>query len=426
MPHPVIRSACDRCHDQKLRCTRAASGGPCVRCNKSKATCTWTPLSTRRQREPKRGLDNTASALPDAVVTDTSMPTLSDTAPAGCTAPTMNRDAAIDAMQTGVGFELTPDVPQNVGTLWSDLTFLASVSNTSSSSPSFTIPTDSFVSATQSPPPSQAAYPPNDQILSNWQSRFNQEWAMLSAEQDQASRGAPLLTDTFHFDTPSELSALSSLPLDTIRRLTELHLELFTLASRVPKPPTCVSQPLSWKDKDVALDRTFHLSHAFIEAVDQLASGPIRMSADCVSDFTDTPPDTDDSPLDYASLLLVLSCYQRLIEIYDAVFGNMQACLDRSSITAREDYVRMPDVKVGSFSLPDSSALQITLILQLARHLLRRMGSMVVGLNQKNSKSNATTNDLISVTVQTVCSRENELIERITKLRNTLVSLDIL
>ncbi|KAI2626421.1 hypothetical protein GGR54DRAFT_636992 [Hypoxylon sp. NC1633] len=129
---------------------------------------------------------------------------------------------------------------------------------------------------------------------------------------------------------------------------------------------------------------------------------------------------------DQSSFLLVLSCYQRLIETYDDIFGNMQACLDRSSVTAREDYVQMPDVKVGSFSIPDSSALQITLILQLARHLIRRMGIIIKNLNPRPNAAIDGANDLLSLTFKALSIRESDLIERINKLRNTLVSLDIL
>lgn len=225
----------------------------------------------------------------------------------------------------------------------------------------------------------------------------------------------------------SRLSGPRSLPVDTIRRLTDLHVELFTLATHIPKPPTNISQPLSWKDKDMAIDKTFQLSHAFIEAIDNLDFRQSPNSLELTAWTTESPTaPANDAPLDQASLLLVLSCYQRLIESYDDIFGNMQACLDRFAITAREDYVKMPDVKIGSLSIPDSSALQITLILQMARHLLRRIGAMVTNLNQRQIATNALMDNLTSITAQTVSSRENDLIQRITTLRNTLVTLDIL
>ncbi|KAI0973105.1 hypothetical protein F4678DRAFT_38658 [Xylaria arbuscula] len=376
MPHPTIRSACDRCHDQKLRCTRSASGGACSRCTRAKAACTWMPSSSSSSttRRP-RAMDTTTPPAIDILLPSTS---------------------AAESLNFGIA------------ATWSDpAAFLPPDASASAT----TLPTPSFTSLT--PYTESPSSPARSNHHNDWQSRFNHEWVMLSAEQagnngtSTSSNGHGSARSTTAVSVPRDKSRPDNLPLDTIRHLTELHLDLYSLASRVPKPPTCILQPLSWKDKDVALDRTFQLSYDFISAVDRLSAADSHQSED-------------------ASLLLVLSCYQRLIEIYGAILGNMQACLDRSAITAPEDYVRMPDVKVGSFSLPDSSALQITLILQLARHLLRRIGSMIVRLNQKSLGTMTSTDPLTSATLQTVSSRENELIERITKLRNTLVTLDIL
>jgi hypothetical protein len=203
---------------------------------------------------------------------------------------------------------------------------------------------------------------------------------------------------------------------------------MFTLSSTIPKPPASISQPHSWKNKDRAIDKTFQLSQRLIEVLDKLYP---RVSES--NSYALTPPQEDALPVvapsdppsfDQSSFLLVLSCYQRLIETYYNIFGNMQACLDRSMVTAREDYVQMPDVKVGSFSVPDSSALQITMVLQLSRHLLRRMGTIIKSVNANCNGGGA--NDLMSLTFKAVNTREEELIETINKLRNSLVSLDIL
>ncbi|KAI2643456.1 hypothetical protein GGS21DRAFT_16077 [Xylaria nigripes] len=410
MPHPVQRSACDRCHDQKLRCTRASSGGACVRCTKAKASCTWTPVSIRRPRESKRSVANTPVAPLNATVAGTMTPITCS--PGGVEYPNgiMNGIVAVDPAQTtAAAFDLGLEVFHSAPTVWSDSTFLNSATH-ASSSPSFTVSGDSTTLATRDQLSPKAPPTPTGDTMNTWQYRFNQEWAMLSSDRQQLS---PRRDSSLSYSP--KLSGSSNLPLDTIRRLTDLHVELFTLSSKVPKPPTCLSQPLSWKDKDVAIDGTFQLSYAFIEAIDKLDSR--HESAASLAGANGVT-------LDQASLLLVFSCYQRLIETYDDIFGNMQVCLDRSSITAPEDYVQMPDVKVGSFSLPDSSALQITLILQLARHLIQRIGLMVMDLN--NTTTDAPIDDLTSITLHTLNTRQNELIERINTLRNTLVSLNIL
>lgn len=249
---------------------------------------------------------------------------------------------------------------------------------------------------------------------------------MLSAEQQSPPDDGIVRPCT---GTPRAKSQeTQNLRLSTIRGLSDLNVEMFTLSSTIPKPPACISQPHSWKDKDFAIDKTFQLSQRLIEVLDKLYPSNSESNS-----CTMKPPREDELPVfapndspsfDQSSFLLVLSCYQRLIETYHDIFGNMQACLDRSTVTAREDYVQMPDMKVGSFSVPDSSALQITMILQLSRHLLRRMGTIIKSL--KTNYNGGGTNDLMSLTFQAVNTREDELIETINKLRNSLLSLDIL
>ena len=88
--------------------------------------------------------------------------------------------------------------------------------------------------------------------------------------------------------------------------------------------------------------------------------------------------------------------------------------------------MKMPDVKVGTFSLPKSSALQITLVLQLARYLLRRMGFVIKALDPSLSADGDDTNNLMPLAFKVVKAGETDLIEKINQLRNTLISLEIL
>lgn len=250
---------------------------------------------------------------------------------------------------------------------------------------------------------------------------------MLSAEQPPSSddgtvRTGPGSTRAKPQDTPPNSRLV------IIRRLSDLNVEMFTLSSTIPKPPSFLSQPHSWKNKDFSIDKTFQLSQRFIEILDDLyprdleSNGSIMTSPQEDALLVLTPKGSPS--FDQSSFLLVLSCYQSLIETYHDIFGNMQACLDRSMVTAREDYVKMPDMKVGSFSVPDSSALQITMILHLSRHLLRRMGTIIKSL--KTNYNDSGMNDLMSLTIAAVSTREDELIETINKLRHSLLSLDIL
>ncbi|KAK7428998.1 hypothetical protein QQZ08_004405 [Neonectria magnoliae] len=52
MAEPVTRSACDRCHGQKLSCRRGNKDEPCERCLRLKAECTSSPsLRFRKQQQ---------------------------------------------------------------------------------------------------------------------------------------------------------------------------------------------------------------------------------------------------------------------------------------------------------------------------------------------------------------------------------------
>ncbi|KAJ5578559.1 uncharacterized protein N7459_007523 [Penicillium hispanicum] len=256
----------------------------------------------------------------------------------------------------------------------------------------------------------------------NWQQTFNQEWVMMESQHSVATVNTPCrpspISDTL--DAPKTACLLT-----TIRDLSELNVDLYAHETSVPEPPTSLDEPISWKNKDFAIDQTFHLSHRLIEIINKLYPRYLetaRMQTQGMSpekSLESTPPE----PLiDQGSCLLILSCYTRLIETYDRIFANMQGCLDRSSVTAREDYVTMPSVQVGSFSLPHSSSLQIVLILQLARQLLSRMGEIIKAVQpgKRTSSPDVTAPEsptgslLLSSAFETVSAEEERLIKRIT------------
>lgn len=385
MPNPVQRSACDRCHGQKLRCARSGHAGPCIRCTKVKAICTWTP-SARRQSQKQLNI---------------------------CISPTGSDENGIETpfhaphtvVQPQFDFAAFSMLDNPTTPAWPGSTLVDFISGSSSASPT----ADTCVQQSGE---------------STWQYRSNQEWAMLSAQQQSPpeDRIVPSCLDSRV--NPQETQRLQLL---AIRGLSDLNVDMFSLSSTIPKPPTCISQPHSWKNKDFAIDKTFQLSQRLIEVLNQLF--PHNSES---HNYVMTPPNEAEAVLaptnyplfDQSSFLLVLSCYQRLIETYHNIFGNMQACLDRSMVTACEDYVQMPDMKVGSFSVPHSSALQITVVLQLSRHLLCRMGVIIKSLN--TSCNGDGVNDLMSFTFKAVKEREDELVKTISKLGNSLLSLDIL
>ena len=72
---------------------------------------------------------------------------------------------------------------------------------------------------------------------------------------------------------------------------------------------------------------------------------------------------------DAGSLLLVISCYVRIIEIYDRIFLHLQ----RSASKGTNDlmaHLRLPNVIIGAFSTQSSGTLQALLFIQIAEQLL--------------------------------------------------------
>lgn len=65
-----IRSACDRCHSQKLKCRKLSSSGQCARCMKAQRSCVFSPANRGFRANPEaeivpQGGGGTSSASSD-------------------------------------------------------------------------------------------------------------------------------------------------------------------------------------------------------------------------------------------------------------------------------------------------------------------------------------------------------------------------
>lgn len=417
MAKPTQRHACDRCHGQKLRCIHSGSG-PCVRCARAKTTCSWSQsLRSTQLRKPKTPISGVTSSA------RTQHPSMSNDPCAPIVCAYMNQPSfgGVDldpnllqtsfAESTGTPWALPSPASQELGT-----------SNVTQSEADLPTTADWMW-------PSVTDGPIQSTPRANWQQMFNQEWSRMESQHSVATLNTPSqsLPTSDTMDTPKTVCLLT-----TIRELSDLNVDLYAHEASVPKPPASLEEPISWKNKDFAIDRTFHLSHRLIEIINKRYPRYLETAR---MQTPETPPEKSpgntpaEPPIDQSSCLLIMSCYIRLIETYDRIFANMQGCLDRSSVTAREDYVSMPSVQVGSFSLPHSSSLQIVLILQLARQLLTRMGEIIKAVQpgtMTGSPESPTGSLLLSSALETVSSEEERLIKRITRLRSTMIELNIL
>ena len=56
-----LRAACDRCHNQKLRCPKVSSSGTCGRCAKAQVQCSFSPF--RQKKEKKAGSESIKASM---------------------------------------------------------------------------------------------------------------------------------------------------------------------------------------------------------------------------------------------------------------------------------------------------------------------------------------------------------------------------
>lgn len=105
--------------------------------------------------------------------------------------------------------------------------------------------------------------------------------------------------------------------------------------------------------KELAVDRTFKLSHQYTEILNDIFSQCKSRQAS-----TSSPPAV--LTLDQPSLLLVLSSYLCLVELYDKILQHIKTWtevrLTRGESTAEEHLpVQLPTVAIGCFQLPELS-----------------------------------------------------------------------
>ena len=89
--------------------------------------------------------------------------------------------------------------------------------------------------------------------------------------------------------------------------------------------------------------------------------------------------------MDQGSVLLLLSCYLQLVELYDKLFTYIQASIKHSGMMPQSEHVQLPPIHVGLFSTQPSSVLHNVLVVHLAMQFLERMREITsqIGIAQK-------------------------------------------
>lgn len=205
---------------------------------------------------------------------------------------------------------------------------------------------------------------------------------------------------------------------ECIKNLSKLSLDLYEHAAMIPPISTQLSSP-NQRSKDSSniggqntsnhvavddeirgteefpIDDTFHLTTALLDIICYLdmSSSSTSSRPGSVGLLIDSPTmhrqqdmatshesivkssgdafhGPRNSSYDHATILLVVSCYTRLMDIYECLFGHIKACVEHAVLPVNQagHAVTLPAVKVGSYQVSSASAipLQVMTILQLS------------------------------------------------------------
>lgn len=130
---------------------------------------------------------------------------------------------------------------------------------------------------------------------------------------------------------------------DAVRELADLNVRLIDHFSTLPAPlkPSTDQATGSLQSRFFAIDQTFALTKALITVLKRL-----YLHLD--------DPQFDRPSIDQATTLLILSCYYRLMDIYESIGRNIQSCSQNPQMPwpGDEAVVTLPSLQIGSFS-PD-------------------------------------------------------------------------
>jgi hypothetical protein len=162
--------------------------------------------------------------------------------------------------------------------------------------------------------------------------------------------------------------------------------------------------------QEFPIDDTFHLSTALLDIVcylNELHTGsrntPARTAkvslnrrcqpnevkdrGELIETRGDTWQGLCESAVDDSTMILVISCYTRLMDIYECLFGHIKACVERAILPRNRagHFVSLPAVRAGSYQMPTSSTvpLQIMTLLQLSSSVGNSMKTLLDGLKHR-------------------------------------------
>lgn len=191
-----------------------------------------------------------------------------------------------------------------------------------------------------------------------------------------------------------------------IRQLSELSVSLYEHSTTVPPQSIHDHVPenelyqeamdnLAQQYAKYSVDETFRLTQelidiypSFIEVFTRRKiSHPSKLPRSMESSHLEesqsgehlgpiAPPLSNPLHLDHSSILLILSCHLRLIDVYEQLFKHMKVCIEQKGVeyTRLQASFKAPQLKIGNYAPPITTALpmQMLLLLHFATSLCDR------------------------------------------------------
>ncbi|KAH8801523.1 hypothetical protein F5884DRAFT_862217 [Xylogone sp. PMI_703] len=472
------RAACDRCHSQKLRCTKTHNSEICDRCIKARATCHFSPF--RQKPDQVEPPDLSKSVLTH--VAHSNQSSESETSVSGRISSSVGhkrkrdsqspipevqrslsdlssrRELSFDNIDFGwmsndfsylhnLEFDSSfndfvvngnsDKLLENIPGIAPDLTLLNSTSNpTSNSNEAFDFNFPAVPSFMQSPHPTSYS-------ISN-----RSEGYISSAEGRQKSVSL------------ESSSSSSTSPIDScIHQLSNLSINLYEHEATIP-PQSIHESPMLdeeiYKLYPYSVDETFRLTQTLVDIYPKFMSKFVKIKQPDPSRTLDISrqefsgmgsgfekptakglPDSQSHshsqkpPIDHSAILLILSCHLRLIEIYEQLFQHVEKCIIGGSKchSAPEGVgASMPELRIGTYVPPQEAAvpMQMLLLIHLASQLNTHAGNLAKQITaeqlSEGSKDRAFRNkqftmQLSQLTAETVRARASHMQEELTQLR---------
>lgn len=207
--------------------------------------------------------------------------------------------------------------------------------------------------------------------------------------------------------------------IDCIRKLSQLSIDLFKHSNSLPPlsiydpPPDNIEEDSVYvgaKDySEYLVEDTFRLTQSLIDIYPTFLSAFLPYPTTKYSSENTTcsqegmsnarfqvsqhsAPGTASSsqassgPLDHSSILLILACHTRVIDIFEALFKHMKLCLKQQgpTQTPQQAMPNVPQLTIGSYAPPPSAAvpMQMLLLVQFASQLFNYSTDLASALGQ--------------------------------------------